>query len=314
MPRTLEELGKASGFGVALTYALGMLVVTLHQARYGVWPVEILKPRAFGAGVLFVSTWAMGAFMAAHCFNRYGFESRLFAPGMSARTEGLVRMAKLVAVTAAVGLGLSRFLFADNDPTGWNVRPMAVVVAAYLLYVGAAHVSLLRDRYRLALAILSMTLVAVGFWFWDRQGGTLVSWLWISGFMTTRARDVLGDIRLGGPEEIAVKGISLVVLIFFFTAKIYGNASPGLGGGFSPSVVIKMKKDSQADPSRPDLYRVYLLDENERGFYVLEQRSSQEVFWLPRELTTIVTYRPAAPAASDQSKAPAGGGPTAAPH
>jgi hypothetical protein len=78
-------------------------------------------------------------------------------------------------------------------------------------------------------------------------------------------------------------------VVLFRTGGVYQQVLPRFGGGLSPQVTILLERDLPIAKSSQPL-RVFLLDENERGFYILRSRSSKQAIWLPRESVASVIH------------------------
>jgi hypothetical protein len=138
---TLEALTRMGAVGVAITYALGVLVVTLYQGRYGVWPIEILKPRAFAAGALMVVTYAIGLLLAFRAYGLLGFSTGDDPVDEKSAKEkvspGLARAGQVVGFYTdclfAAGL-LSMGIFED-EAAGWNIWSV-VALGCFVVAIG----------------------------------------------------------------------------------------------------------------------------------------------------------------------------------
>ena len=289
-PRNLDDLARAGALIVAVTYALGMLVVTLHQGRYGVWPLEILKPRALAAGLLLVSTGLIGVFAAAKCFGLGGLTATSLANPLSMGVERMLRMSELVCACGSIGWTLGLGLFAsDND---WpHPRALAAVGVALgsACHVVAARKGRLPSAWRIVLALTAVSIVLMSFWLWDQTTGSFVLWLCATGFLLISGTELFRDVMHGSPDAIGSKILIPVALLVYFTTAVYGHVVPRFGGGFSPAVTVLLEHDLPFAKSSVPL-RLFLLDENDRGFYLLRSRTSAQAIWLPRGVAVSVIH------------------------
>lgn len=114
---------------IGAAYACGLLVILLHHAKYGVYDMDLLRPRVFLAGFAFLVLLAAGLWLVLVSLGKEIFDpSWVGSPWAAASNMLSLAVASLAAVFALGPLLVGRMW-------GWQVVvavPVAMAVQAVL--------------------------------------------------------------------------------------------------------------------------------------------------------------------------------------
>ena len=71
----IQTISTATAIGVGIAYAAGLLIVSIHDARYGIVQLSPLNPRVLLTGAVFMGLVSVAAFVAFRDFGFLGVRS-----------------------------------------------------------------------------------------------------------------------------------------------------------------------------------------------------------------------------------------------
>lgn len=216
---------------LALVYAVGFLIVSVHHGRYGIVMFEFLRARVFAAGIL------------ATLFVLWPVYTLLTIKAVGDRRRWLVLVAVTLIWAALSGWmsGVSRPAEIIGSPLFFLSRPVLRFTAWFLLMTWC-----LRIVYR------------------SLPGKRFEPYVW---------------------PIISLLGVAVIVA---FSAFMYGDVLPSWGGGMPMPVTIHLShKTAFSDVTD---FSAYLVDETERGYYLIHKSDDHKASFLPREAVASVDF------------------------
>jgi hypothetical protein len=294
----IERVVKFGTGFVALVYAAGFLVVSVHHGKYGVVMFEFLRARVFAAGLLFAVFLLIPIVAASRVFALFGL-----------RTMGGTRYLKSENIKFARVNSIAQFsLLAFGLASGAQVIFVSEAGAALpatktdaiwflLLMIATAPMLLIGDKWfdthpkTIAAINLSALLgflfalqkmrghqfSGVTYWFF----GVGVGFLFLHWITTGNAETV---------RRINWEGwfFSLLSLVLIFTTTIYGQVKPAWGGGAVAPIAVHFARPTQFSPTSD--VAAFLIDETDKGFYLTHKMDDHKGTFVPREAIASIDF------------------------
>jgi hypothetical protein len=291
----LETASRLGALSIAVIYAAGFLIITLHDSQFGIVEFSPFRPRIFSAGALFALLLAVPVLAVSRAFHFFGLRSAT-AASIRVRPENVKYLRLSVAIEfyfVCFGLWFpSLVLF----PPGYiEIKPwgltLLLVVAAFIALAMVAQQQRF-DSHPLSSTILSFlcatALVVVAFLFWSRSYFWLSIWYYFVAIATVYLHGVFEspEKRKGLEREKAI--LYCVTVILAFATGIYGRISPSFGGGSPLPAVLHLATEAPISSSRS--VRVLLVDENDYGYYVLKPGDQSTAYFLRRDLVSSIEF------------------------
>lgn len=289
----LSRLTAASATLLAGVYAAGFLVITFRLGQYGVLDLNPLRPQIFLAGALFIVLTGIPAVATLKIIGIIPME-RAQAPGMKpVERKALYRLEVCFgSYMGAFGLACvsGPALFRDDlvfPQTKWFVVVfIAMIITLLTSLVGRYHF----DRFWYL--ILFTTVICQGSIFWAllfhgaRSYFWLTSWYYAIGIATLWAHSTWQKLK--SRSEVLWEYVPLYVvgLISLYSAGVYRAARPQVGGGAPSPIVLYLSESGPLSTCAS----VFLLDETEKGYYVLLKPDDKSGYFIRREAVRAVKF------------------------
>lgn len=281
-------------------YVCGFLVVSVHLASYGIVEFELLRPRVISAGVLFLIFLAVSASVASYVYDFFGSkglkEKRDFEAGTSVHGHILYNLSvksilfwdlfTLEALTAcfmAIPLGI----FEPHARIIWYYLSVAIIWstlnAAFHIWFSKKPI-LCGGCAFFALTLGVAGLVVMKMW----TELYLVAWFVISGRMSAYIVQEIRVLVEGRGVNLHKWFLGTLGVIVLFAVGVYPKVVPVIGGGSPVAIGLQFTDKSPLDGSLKP--RVWLIDETDKGFYVLRSKEDKKGIFLRRELVSAVYY------------------------
>jgi hypothetical protein len=300
----LEILAKAGTALLVLFYVLGFIVVSAADGKHGIINFALFRARVVAAGVL------------AACFIGLAFwlwEGAFGLGGLQKLTKGIhwqvednagkpalpysYRILSYLTVARSASATIYLFLLGSMPGQFFGRRALVVLVAAAI----AATVPLTAKKHPtvtsitcwfavigfLVLEVLFQVKVGVDFIF----DGFLV----FAGIAETQDTHLE---RVSSLREInwITATTNLVILPVLFGLYLFERIPSTFGGGKPAAAVIQFAGTSPIDGAAKN--KVWLLDEGESGFYVLQAPEDKKGIFLPRSSVAAIYFDATADAAN----------------
>lgn len=288
----LERFARMAAIILGGAYVAGFVIVNLHHAELGIPDLSLLRPRVVSAGVFFLVMTAVPVIGTARIYGLLGLEA---AGGVVFRTQpGDERIGRVIYMLLDYQLCFvlaffTRVFFDDTERTDWT--HWAFVVLAALVFTVGSQISYRHPRKCAVLVAVAMVGLAwsarVGWGkvFFDRS-----IWFYLCSLGTVWCSDYLSR-----PEQLKKMRLEMyvgipVVLLLFFSTRIYGNARSQFGGGAPISVLIHFNPEL-SKLLGSDTSAVWLVEQTDDAIYILRGREDQRAIQVPRNQVRAVEFK-----------------------
>jgi hypothetical protein len=285
---------RTSAIAFATIYGAGFVIVNLHQARFGVSAFDLFKPKVFAAGVTFVGLVLVVAVLVFRIMGLAWWASTR-SPGR-ARNWTAVLVFDIPTVftgCAVLAQGLSVAVLSGDLSPLRNAR-----TGGFFMLVGSVGLLATYWNFRgerlaqrpitgVTLAFASAAIFFFGHYlFIDRRVLWLSLWFSFIAFVVIFLYiNTAPERRLTVAWEYNL-GLFLAT-VFVYANFVYPNVRATWGGGI-PAVVEVYFRD--VPPFGGQTMNTRLLDENDRGFYVIPNEDSSVAYFLPREAVAFIKF------------------------
>jgi len=291
----LETASRLGAVSIAVIYAAGFLIITLHDSQFGIVEFSPFRPRIFSAGALFALLLAVPVLAVSRAFHFFGLRNPT-AVSIRVRPENVKYLRLSIGFDfyfICFGLCFPSLVlfppgFTEIKPWGF---PLLLTVAALFASAMVAQ----RERFdphpfsSTILSFLSATaLVVVAFLFWGRSYFWLSIWYYFVAIAAVYLHGVFEspEQRKGLEWEKAI--LFCLTVLLAFASGIYGRMNPSFGGGSPMPAVLHLVTEAPISSSRS--VRVLLVDENDYGYYVLRPDQQSTAYFLRRDLVSSIEF------------------------
>lgn len=302
LPDLKERLDVAAHLGagiVVVLYVCGFLVVTLQDASRGIVGFGLFRSKVLAAGVL------LGVFVALPLMVWSWFFGR----------SSLRRVReKQVMQTAVVPQGRARFYFGATTLLSffWVSLAMAGLLCFFLLHcvlpdrfwicfwgyglasaaVSASFDLKLLTKHPFACATVSTLVLSIGvsglIWFGEQDFELMLFWFVITIAVAYSLRKEFRESNHWSQVNWHWLLLYVVGAIGFFAIFLYPQVEPALGGGKPTRAVFQFASPSPIDGQTKD--NLWLLDEEDTGYYVLRTPEEHKAVFVPRSLVSAIYF------------------------
>lgn len=274
------------GAGAVLMYVAGFLVLSLYYASFGITQINLFRPKTVAAGILFVVLAALPA-----------IETLQVLDIRNKHKEGSVTLVWLFStglwVLAAVGSNvlLRPFLVGTSIPESFFSWEAALIPSVAV--IAAIPVIPRTKKWAVPLAIILFVLAFSWMAFSvfrtrDRTFWVMIGWFLWCGWLTLQIRGGLRE-----PQKLrAANWIFIVTLAMslttFFGVQVYRRVPSGFGGGAPGPITVEFLDKSPLDGALRD--QVWLIDETDAGFYVVQKEEARQAVFLPRTIVRVIYF------------------------
>ena len=286
-----------TGF-VALVYAAGFLVVSVHHGKYGVVMFEFLRARVFAAGLLLAVFLLIPIVAASRMFALFGLRTMGGTRYLKSENLKFARVNSIAQFSVlACGLAGGAQAIFVSEAGATLPATKADAIWFVLLMIAMGPILLMRDKWfdthpKTIAAINLSALLAflfalqktrghqfsgVTYWFFGVGVGFLfLHWVTAGNAETVRRINWEGWF------------FSFLGLVLIFTTTIYGHVKPAWGGGAVSPVTIHFAHPMQFSSSTD--IAAYLIDETDKGFYLTHKIDDHKGTFVPREAIASIDF------------------------
>lgn len=285
----IETVSRTTAALLVVLYAVGFIILAVHDAQYGIVQFSFLRTRILLVGSLFGALVILSA-GAAH----YQLE---YIPGLKEvynnaelelqRYKDLLLMAHFVYPASLMALifnpvifpfTLINWWFTPEDKPWWHGAAIygAFVVMGLGNFVIAKSFSERPKRAAFIGVGGTFILISGLYVFGSKNIANLTLFLFLAGLNALQIRRNLDRTRYALDFR---NWILPFVLIAMFVFGIFGNVRSRLGGGATTPVILYLNTPVEWLDSK--VASVFLVDETDQGFYVLTAPTGN-AFFLPR--------------------------------
>jgi hypothetical protein len=279
----------------ALAYICGMLIVLKYQATFGIFDMDVLRPRVVAAGMLFLTMLALSVVTVVPHISWPGKKKGTEQPASVHRrlARWLIDTGFYLGSAAFVAFVLAG-MFVDV-PVNARSQSAWIFIGAVFAQMAVTVFCLLAERTWPQLAWL-FALAACGaiggviyaaVRTWPSADLRLAAWIVTNGVLVASLRTIGdGASWRSWPYPMAVLVASGVIA--GYAAGVYGNISASWGGG-RPRPVTVFLRAAQPYIDGTELH-VLLIDETSSGYYITQSREDTSALFLPRDQILAVRY------------------------
>jgi hypothetical protein len=285
---SLDLVAKSTATFVALIYGLGFVILTFHDAEYGVAQFSAFRARILLVGFVFV-TVVTSAAAAQH----YGLAQLTSVESIMKDTEPkrhihreIILAAAFVYTAELISSILSNFLFYSvpaqktSSPSLWRlIAALASFLLGLAIFILVGKVYLKRPKVAASLAVLAFAMAVTSFFLSPANSSPfnyLTVILFLVGWQTTWIKNSNDPIAYF--LDYRLWQFPLIVL-WLYISQVFGALPPRWGGG--QPIPIQIFQNAPAPWSVSNPVDALLLDETDQGLYVLLSPSGRAYF-VPR--------------------------------
>jgi len=286
---SLEFVPRIGGVVLVGLYGTGFLIVSLHHAAFGISEFDFVKPRIFSAGVLFLLLTAVPIVAASRIFPIFRVSE-----ADRQRTTMYWRMTRALGFApTCVGLAFfARILLFEPvwDPDFHKMIPVFAALAFSVFVFAAIRRSGKTRPIRSGILCgLACLLVAIGLGLGGDDSYSLaVGWFFGVGTVANTLSEKTRGAEAMKNIEWEMWTFYLLSYLSLYSVLVYGRVTQRFGGGAPITIVIYTTKTVPLFESQPE--RLFMVDENDRGLYLLRTRDSHHAIFLPRSLIEEVYF------------------------
>jgi len=300
----LSQLGPLAPAGALLlvgVYVSGFLVVSLHYASYGIAQFDVLRSRVLSAGVLFLIFLAVSMTVASYAYELFNAEGLREKRELEAGASIFSHVAYNLSVEAVLfwnlfffDVGVAFFmslLLQDFGIDSWMLGYFLVsgIIGALILVIVGYWGFSKKPVWCGALALTALTLGLCGLIFPKRWADlSLVAWFVVSGRMFVSVVRQTRNFGKGLGINLHRWVLGTVGVVSFFAWSVYPKIKPALGGGVP--IVVRMQFTDKSPLDGSFNPQVWLIDESDKGFYILRSKEDKKAVFIRRELISAIYY------------------------
>jgi hypothetical protein len=269
------------------------MVVSAHQATYGIVQQSLLRPRMLSAGILFLLFCGIPLLLASRSFGYLGLKPSFegLAVAGDVKTEWYVGVLRCFDLAFSAGIfGSFSSVFFESVLPSWRdwtfLGVMLFLVAAYRLLSSRFQNQPGRATALAFLCILVFVFSVIAFTdrlltlraLWFLGVGLWFAWMLSSTRPEQPGRQVFLDLAF----------FQAFAVIALFATLVFPEIRSSLGGGMPSPIIIQFKQDS---PFSQQLEKsAWLIDESDRGIYVVLAKTDRTAIFVPRESISAIYF------------------------
>ncbi|MHB8526674.1 MAG: hypothetical protein ACYDD2_11025 [Candidatus Acidiferrales bacterium] len=293
----LELISRAGAILLVALYGVGFLVVSFHDASYGIVEFGVFRTRLLSAGIIFGVFLGLPLLEASRIFGLFGLQAlRPVArghkenSGPSAFAARMMQMFLFFSASCAITFFM-RWLLGGVGST-LSVIPL---YAGYFAIFATVLTAIERPSVRDSVIWALMGLSVIGF-LAALVLGKHWNYLWVLGWFVLVGRLTYQvDSPIREPRRLVWVNwhwvlINTIMLFGIFAIVLYPKIPPAFGGGRPTQVVLQFANVSPIDNSNKT--DAWLVDETDDGYYVIRKPQDRKAIFIPKPLVSAVYLEP----------------------
>jgi hypothetical protein len=260
-------------------YGIGFLVLSIHEASFGILQFSPLRARIVFVGFTFAILAALPVAAFHYGFSYFGPMQPIMENRDAAfeTQRGLVLSAGFLVTATLIALPVRAFLFLPATiffrPLSLLVSPVGLIAYVFAYYYFARHFTAHPSRIA-ALAWVASAIMGAAMLFLDRTLGALILWMWLVTIVSGHVQ----EHRLR--YALDYRNWYWFIAIFALYVYLFGSMQARFGGGAPTPVTLYLDRDIAWLPENTAT-TVSLIDETDQGYYVLTS-GKQKALFIPR--------------------------------
>jgi hypothetical protein len=296
----LDVAARAGAIMLVALYGAGFLVVSFHNALYGIVEFGLFRTKLLSAGIVFAIFFGIPFWESSHIFGLFGLQAwilKILERDQNLEPSPLFKwsLQTLVFFSTAAGICFFlRILLADLDFSLRGVLAYLVIASiapAVIMPVAWGNVRSRAARICLVIAAFGVIVLFLVGLMVVHQWTFLVLFAWFV-MVGSLARQMNSPIR--EPKKLLevnwhLSLLNLVGLFGLFAGFIYPKIKPAFGGGQPTHVVLQFANASPVDNSAK--MDVLLVDETDGGYYFIRTPEDRKAIFVPKSLVAAVYFQ-----------------------
>jgi hypothetical protein len=281
-------------------YVAGFLVVSLHNATYGIIEFGLFRAKLLSTGILFAVFLAIPFWEASRFFNMFVFR-RSTVPAEGASSEQtkqlkisptanwLIRILLFFAASWSTAM-LIKPIFGDYEYRGADIASAFGFIVIATLVILFTHLSYPKNqRIGATLAVVALLLgLGAIIYLKDWYSLRMLAWFCLVGYWAHRTEPSMRRPRSLLDLSVPIVLVDILALFGFFGYQLYPRIAPLLGGGRPSEITLQFAISSPINNASKT--QVWLVDEVDDGYYVLGARDDHKAIFIPRSLVSAVYF------------------------
>jgi hypothetical protein len=293
----LEVVSRVGAVLLLVIYVFGFVVVTFANSSRGISNFGLFRARVLSAGILFSAFLMLPLLDWSRYFGKLGFpkideRSVMETSASPGRAKLYFRAARLLLFFMS-SLGVAWFICLYIFPHAPSGRSLLL----YFVFMAVATGALMlcrtqHPRRPVTCAALCLSLTGVGVaglaLLKEGEVGLVVGWFF---FVAVAAHSVEQEFRNAQHlRNVAWHWVLLNVVLApaLFGMGLYPKIPSRVGGGQATRVLFQFTNPSPIDGSAKD--DLWLLDEVDTGYFVLQRPDEHKAIFLPRSLVSAIYF------------------------
>jgi hypothetical protein len=291
---SLEFVAKFAALFLALVYAVGFVIISIHHAQFSIPEFDPLKPKIFSTGLVFFVLVATPILTAYRTFGLFGLRGVGFI--LKSKPENADTLKFLLGVAfyyAASGLAwvIGQIFIVDITHfkpwgTTWEFISLGCITITGFLV--RAYFDKCPNTFVLATLANVALSIFVTLRFENHRLLIMTLWFYIVGLGGLAYTHLLSDPSQHKTVEWERQIPILAIVLLVYGSLIYKDITPYFGGGIP--VPITMYFSSKIPLTDSDSMEVQLLEQTAEGYYVLRSGDEKHAYFIRHDLVSAVHF------------------------
>ncbi|HME09880.1 MAG TPA: hypothetical protein VKG25_22665 [Bryobacteraceae bacterium] len=288
---SVELIARSVAGLLAIMYGVGLLVLSIHEAKFGILQFSPLRTRILFVGFTFLTLAALPAAASYYEFSYFG-PLRPIVENTDSATEtqrGLVLSAGFFVTASLIAGFVYALLFVHQPSEGgrltllWGPLSLVALTAFIFLFYYFARTFPAHPSRVALLSWLAAAIMFAAFYALDHKFSALIAWMWVVSIVFGRIQGTRDKLRY----FLDYRSSFELVLMFALYAYLFGSMEARYGGGAPTRITLYLSKPAPLLPSGATTGS--LIDETDQGFYVLADGKDKALF-IPRSGVDFVYF------------------------
>lgn len=296
----LDLAARVGAIALIALYGAGYLVVSIHNAWFGIVEFGLFHTKLLSAGILFAIFFAIPFLETCKIYGLFGvkpWEQKFLKQENSFGSSSFWKWsAKLLAffIAAWATSYILRMLLSDYDPILHLSNRWFVVLAFPLIVSLSVAWGILRNKTVgaiftiLAFAAIALIIIEL---IQSKESVfvTLLFWFALAGWLTHETHTPIREPAKLIHVRWDIVIVNVVSLFTVFGGWIYRKIPFEVGGGRPSPVTLQFVGTSPVDNSTK--MSVWLVDETDTGYYFVQTLEDRKAIFVPKSSVSAVYFK-----------------------
>lgn len=287
---TLKSQAQAAYNGatvvVLAVYVIGFLILSLHHAYFGIPQVSLLRGRIISSGLLFCVLAAIPVIETVRIVDLPGVWTTSDQHRFGPIVQNLPWLFMAITIESVVlRLALMENQFGPGTHYMW-VFGIVPAIALVSLPTRSSRSGLFYLR-------LAALIILVGFCIFrtrDVELQSLIGWFLSCAFITIQAYRPLRNRQNLLKVNLVQTLLGAIGIVAMFVFLVYRKIPTSLGGAALVPVTVSFADAKQPPIGNTPILKMWLLDETDAGFYLLQRKDVNKAVFIPRNTVNAINF------------------------